>query len=110
MKKFIFILNALDIMAGLLRGKRFEGVLFLDMNTGLPTFKAYNRKPRVRSKDVLIEKLPWGWVKGSAKRNKRLTSMPNDLSLAEQLAILDKENELAKEALIKKHLFNNEIL
>ena len=51
MKKFIFILNALDIMAGLLKGKRYEGVLFMDMNTGLPTFKAYNRKPRVRKKD-----------------------------------------------------------
>lgn len=109
MKKFIFILNALDIMAGLLKGKRFEGVLFLDKNTGLPTFKAYNRKPKTYVKDVLIEKLPYGWVKGSVKRNKRLTSMPNDLSLAEQLAILDRENEQAKEALIKKYLFNNEI-
>ena len=106
MKKFIFILNALDIMAGLLKGKRYEGVLFMDMNTGLPTFKAYNRKPRVRKKDALVEKLPWGWVRASLKRMKRFTSFPNDLTLEEQLAILDKENELAKEALVKMHLFN----
>ena len=51
-----------------------------------------------------MEKLPWGWVKESAERTKRFTSIPNDLSLPEKLAIFDKENELARNALIEREL------
>ncbi len=106
MRKYIFILNVLDIMAGLMKGKRFEGVLYMDKNTGLLTFKPYNRKAPKHSKDVLVAKLPWGWVKESACRTKRHTSMPKDMTFAEKLAILDQENKLAKEALMKQELFN----
>ena len=53
MKKYIFILDALELMTKLMVGKRVEGVLFMDENTGRLTFKAYNRQPRVRKKDVL---------------------------------------------------------
>ena len=106
MRKYIFILNVLDIMAGLMKGKRFEGVLYMDKNTGLLTFKPYNRKAPKHSKDVLVAKLPWGWVKESVCRTKRHTSMPKDMTFAEKLAILDQENKLAKEALMKQELFN----
>lgn len=104
MRKYIFILNVLDIMSGLLKGKRYEGVLFVDKNTRLLTFKPYNRKPHKRTKDVLVAKLPWGWVKESAMRLKRHTSMPKELTFAEKLAILDQENKLAKEALMKQEM------
>ena len=85
--------------------KRVEGVLFVDPITGSLTFKAYNRKPCNKMKDILIEKLPWGWVKASAKRYKRHTSIPKDLCLADQLAAFDQENDLAKKALVKQVLF-----
>ena len=42
MKKYIFILNAINVMAKLLKDKRVEGVLYLDQDTGKLTFKAYN--------------------------------------------------------------------
>ena len=109
MRKYIFIQNVLDIMAGLVKGKRFEGVLYMDKNTGLLTFKPYNRKAPKNCKDVLVAKLPWGWVKESARRTKRHTSMPKDLTFAEKLAILDQENKLAKEALMKQELFNENV-
>ena len=110
MKKYIIIQNPIDVMDKLYNStsKRVEGVLFVDPITGSLTFKAYNRKPRNRMKDILIEKLPWGWVKDSKKRNKRFTSIPNDMSLAEKLAILDQENALAKKALVRQMLFGNE--
>ena len=63
MKKYIFVLNAIELLGQLMNGKRVEGVLFLDENIGKLTFKAYNRQPRVREKDRLVKKLPWGWVK-----------------------------------------------
>ena len=104
MKKYIIIINALEIMAGLLRGEKFEGVLFLDKETHFPTFKPWNRKAPKHRKDVLVAKTPWGWVKQSMMRKKRYSSIPSDLSLEEKLAILDEENELAKKALIEQEL------
>ena len=65
MKKYIFILNAIELLKLLLDGKYIQGVLYMDQNTGRITFKAYNRQPRTREKDVLVKKLPWGWVKES---------------------------------------------
>lgn len=104
MRKYIFIQNVLDILSGAKKGKRFEGVLYMDKNTGLLTFKPYFRKTPKRSKDVLVAKLPWGWVKESSMRLKRHTSMPKELTFAEKLAILDQENKLAKEALMKQEM------
>lgn len=106
MRKYIFIMDVLDIMSGLLKGKRYEGVLYVDKNTRLLTFKPYFRKAPKNAKDVLVAKLPWGWVKESAMRLKRHTSMPKDMTFAEKLAILDQENKLAKEALMKQELLD----
>lgn len=104
MKKYIFILNALELMSKLYVGKRVEGVLYVDQNTGRLTFKAYNRQTRVRQKDELMKKTPWGWLKASVERVKRFSSLPKDLSLPEKLAILDEENELVKQALIDNYI------
>ena len=105
MEKYVFVQDALQLLARLAEGKRVQGALYVDPVTGRLTFKAYNRQPRQRLRDVMIEKLPWGWVKGSQRRNKRFTSVPNDLSLAEQLDIMDRENEMAKQALIEQTIF-----
>ena len=43
MKKFVFVLNAIELLALLMNGKRVEGVLYIDQDTGVLTFKAYNR-------------------------------------------------------------------
>ena len=48
MKKFVTILNAIELLEKIAGGKRVEGVLFKDVNTGVITFKAYNRQPRDR--------------------------------------------------------------
>ena len=64
MKKLIFILNAIELYKLLLSGKYVQGVLYMDQNTGRITFKAYNRQPRSREKDVLVKKLPWGFALG----------------------------------------------
>ena len=107
MKKFVFVLNAIELLALLMNGKRVEGVLYIDQDTGVLTFKAYNRQPRIREKDRLVKKLPWGWVKESLLRVKRYSSLPKELTLPEKLAILDEENELAKNALIENYIIES---
>ena len=64
MRKYISILNAIIVMAKLLEGKRVEGVLYIDQDTGKLTFKAYNRQPRDRQERVVCQ-LENGWLKES---------------------------------------------
>ena len=104
MKKYIFILNAIELLKLLLDGKYIQGVLYMDQNTGRITFKAYNRQPRPHEKDVLVKKLPWGWVKESVERVKVFGSFPKDFCMAQVIELLNEHNEDAKNALIDKEL------
>ncbi len=103
MKKFIFILNAMNLLEVLASGKRVEGVLFLDKNTGKLTFKPYFRRKRQR-KDKLIKKLPWGWVKESVERIKVFGSFPKDEGTAGAMCWMEEHHRDAKNALIEKEL------
>ena len=104
MKKYIFILNALELMSKLYVGKRVEGVLYVDQNTGRLTFKAYNRQSHKREKDQLVKKLPWGWVKESAKKLKVFGSFPKDMGTARVMGLVDEHAREAKNALIDREL------
>ena len=104
MKKYIFILNALELMSKLYVGKRVEGVLYVDQNTGRLTFKAYNRQSHKREKDQLVKKLPWGWVKESAKKLKVFGSFPKEYSTATVIGMLEEHTKDAKNALIDREL------
>lgn len=104
MKKFVFILNAIELANKLIDGKRVEGVLFMDENTGRLTFKAYNRKPQVRQKDRMVKKLPWGWVKESLERIKVFGSFPKDVGTARVMGLLEEQTRDAKNALIEREL------
>ena len=94
----------MELLKQLLNGKRVEGVLYLDENTGRITFKAYNRQPRIREKDVLVKKLPWGWVKESMMRIKVFGSFPKDVGTAQVMGLLEDHTRDAKNALIDREL------
>ena len=108
MKKYIFVLNALELMTKLYVGKRVEGVLFMDENTGRLTFKAYNRKSKKRWRDRVIQYLEHGWVKESAERIKVYESIPKVMGTARIMGILDREIKTVKEALIVKEVMDND--
>jgi hypothetical protein len=104
MKKFVFVLNAIELLAQLMNGKRVEGVLYIDQDTGVLTFKAYNRQSRVREKDRLVKKLPWGWVKESLERIRVYGSFPKDYGTASVMGLVDETAREAKNALIDREL------
>lgn len=107
-KKYVFVMNAIELLKRLMDGKRVEGVLFMDENTGKLTFKAYNRQSRkpgyVRPKDRLVKKLPWGWVKESLERVKVFGSFPKDVGTATVMGLLEEHTRNAKNALIDREL------
>ena len=43
MKKFIFIVNAIELIVRLMAGESIEGKLYIDKDTHVLTFKAWNR-------------------------------------------------------------------
>ena len=104
MRKNVFVLNAIELFGQLKNGKRVEGVLYMDQSTGKLTFKAYNRQPRVREKDRLVKKLPWGWVRESMERIKVFGSFPKDFCTSQVIELLNEHNQDAKNALIDREL------
>ena len=104
MNKLIFVLNAIELIEKLIDGKRVEGVLYVDKDTHRLTFKAYNRLPRVRRKDRMVKKLPWGWVKESLERIKVYGSFPKDLGTAAVINLQDDHNRSVKNALIEREI------
>ena len=106
MKKYIFVLNAIELLKQLVNGKRVEGVLYLDTATGRLTFKAYNRKSKKRWRDKVIQYLEHGWVKESAERIKVYESIPKVIGTARLLDVLEREMQSAEDALMAREIID----
>ena len=96
-----------EVVARLFKSnKRVEGSLSFDRETGKITFKAYNRQSRTRSKDRLIKKLPWGWVKESLERIKVFGSYPKELGISGILEQIEEQAYDAKAAIVDWDIIN----
>ena len=106
MKKYIFILDALELMTKLIVGKRVEGVLYMDENTGRLTFKAYNRQPKKRHERVVCQ-LENGWLKESPQRYKFYNSVRKDLGRRIVDVVMHRELNTAMETLEIEEILDN---
>ena len=106
MRKYIMVLNAIELLEKITGGKRVEGVLFKDEDTGVITFKAYNRKSKKRRRDRLICNLEHGWVKESKERIKVYESIPKVVGTARVMKALDREIGDAKDALMVREIID----
>ena len=102
MKKYIEI--EMEVLERLVEGKCVEGSLRRDEWTGKISFRAYKRQPCERHRDRTIRKLEHGWVKESKERIKLFESLPKELGTARVLAVIDRETNEAKDALIDREL------
>ena len=92
------------VLARLLEGKCVEGSLKRDEWTGRISFRAYNRRPQVRRKDRMIRRLEHGWVKESVERIKVFESVPKAVGTTRVMAVIDRETQEVKEALMEREL------
>ena len=106
MKKDIFVLDALELMTKLIVGKRVEGVLYMDENTGRLTFKAYNRQPRQRHERVVCQ-LENGWLKESPQRYKFYNSVRKDLGRRIVDVVMHRELKTAMQTLEIEEILDN---
>jgi hypothetical protein len=100
MRKFIYIVNALEVIAGLLRGKKFEGVLFLDKETRVLTFKAWNRRAPKQRKSRKLCDLDSGWLGETNRHIVRHERFAKSLGLTQILRQMDNDNRQSKELLV----------
>ena len=103
MKK-VFLNNESEIMNVLESGRIVEGRLALvkDFDGDWQIeFRAYRRKPQQR-KNWLIRKLEHGWVKESVERIKVYESIPKELGTVRVMAVIDRETQEAKDALVDR--------
>ena len=106
MKKYILILNAINVMAKLLKDKRVEGVLYIDQDTSKLTFKAYNRQPR-QSHDRVVCQLENGWLKESPQRYKFYNSVRKDLGRRMVDVVMHRELKTAMQTLEIEEILDN---
>ena len=106
MKKYVFVLNAINVMAKLLKDKRVEGVLYLDQDTGKLTFKAYNRQPRDRQERVVCQ-LENGWLKESPLCYKVYNSVKKSLGRRLVDVVMHRELSTAMQALEIEEILDN---
>ena len=104
MRKYIELSE--EVIARLVCGKCVEGSLRRDEWTGKVTFRAYQRQSRIREKDRLVKKLPWGWVKESLERIKVYGSFPKDMGTARVMGLLEDNTRDAKNALIDREIID----
>ena len=104
MRKYIELSE--EVIARLVCGKCVEGSLRRDEWTGKVTFRAYQRQSRIREKDRLVKKLPWGWVKESLERIKVYGSFPKDMGTARVMGLLEDHTRDAKNALIDREIID----
>ena len=100
MKKFIYVLNALELMSKLYAGKRLEGVLYIDENTGGLTFKAWNRKAPKHGKRRKLSDLDCGWLGETDRHIIRYERFPKSVGVSRIMTLMDDDNAQSKETLI----------
>ena len=88
-----------ETWARMLTGKRVEGTIGYDPWTGKKSFRAFNRLSRLKPRDELVRKLPWGWVKRSQKRWKTYVSVERDMPIDEVLANMRRDHHEAELAI-----------
>ena len=104
MKKYILITE--EVLERLKSGKCVEGSLRIDPVMHCIKFRATNRKPRRRVKDVLVRLLEHGWVKRSPERHKLYLSIPDRLGAARVVSIIEREIKEAEGAIIDNDLYD----
>ena len=110
MKKFIFIIDLIEVMDRLMKGLCVEGSIFIDANTHRLTFRPYHRQSRMPGyqppAEEVIRQTEYGVVTKSAQRIRLRESIPSKLGLARVLSIIDREIKEVKSALVEREIID----
>ena len=107
MKKYIMIVDALRIIAGLLRGETFEGKLYLDKETHVLTFKAWNRRVPKNVSYRKVGDTDYGSLWKSAKHLLWREKYPLSMGTGQMLTAMERDKDQAKQTLVDEYILDN---
>ncbi len=107
MRKFVYIIGFLKIIAILLSGKSVEGRLFYDKKTHVLTFQPWERKKPKSTSYRKINDLDGGWLGESDLHIVRHEKFPKSLGLKNILRLLRRDNQQTEEALVDKDILDH---
>ena len=101
------IVDALRIIAGLLRGETFEGKLYLDRETHVITFKAWNRTAPKNSKYRKVGDTDFGSLWKSARHLLWREKFPLSMGSGRILSAMEADKHQAKQAVVDEYIIDN---
>ncbi len=107
MKKYIFVIDYLRIIVLLLSGKSVEGRLYIDKQTHVLTFKAWERKAPKNPPHRKICELDGGWLGESDLHIVRHEKFPKSLGLMSILRLIRRDNLQTEEALVDRDIIDH---
>ena len=106
MKKFIFIVNAIELIARLLAGESIEGKLYIDKDTHVLTFKAWNRKSPKHVKYYKLGETDYGSVRKSDKHLEVREKYPLSLGLDGVLTAMERDKNQAQKMVVTDYIID----
>ena len=91
MKKYIWIINAIEVMKLLKEGKKLQGVLYIDKETGWPTFKPNNPPKTKVSNTELLGHTDFGRVTRNSKFVSIIQHFPIMMGVLRMTKAIDRE-------------------
>ncbi len=107
MKKYIFIINFVELVKKLLRGESVEGRLYFDRENNRLTFLPWNRKAPKKRKYQKISDLDGGWLGESDLHIVRYEKFPKSLGLRCIMDLFRRDEKQTLEALVDKDIMDH---
>ncbi len=107
MKKYIFIIDFVEITVKLLRGESIEGRMYFDKEKRRLTFKPWYRKAPKHAKQKKWCDLDGGWLGESELHIVRHEKFPKSLGLKRIIDLFRRDEEQTKEALTNKDIIDH---
>ena len=106
-KKFIEILNADAALKLLKAGKKLQGVLYIDENTGVLTYKPNNPPSKITKTDSLMGYTDFGRVTENSQFIKVYQLYPKVMGTRRMLNAVDREANDVKDVIETSNIINN---
>ncbi len=107
MKKFIFVVNAIELVARLLAGESIEGKLYIDKDTHVLTFKAWNRTAPKNSKYRKTGDTDYGSLWKSGKHLLWREKLPLSMGLDRILTAMEADKNQAQQSVVDDYINEN---
>ena len=106
MKKFIEILNADAALKLLKAGKKLQGVLYIDENTGVLTYKPNNPPSKITKTDLLMGYTDFGRVTENSKFVKVYELYPKMMGVKRMSKAIDREADDVKDIIASREIID----